>query len=107
MGGDGRVDLGALLDELGRREITSVFVEGGGTLLGSIFDRRMADRVVAFVAPVIIGGEAAPSPVGGEGTERMADILRLTDVGIETFGDDVAVSGWCSTVGDYHTQVRG
>ena len=106
-GGDGRVDLGALLDELGRREITSVFVEGGGTLLGSIFDRRMADRVVAFVAPVIIGGEAAPSPVGGEGTERMADILRLTDVGIETFGDDVAASGWCSTVGDYHTQVRG
>ena len=94
---DGRVDLSGLMDELGRRDITSVFVEGGGTLLGSLFDAGLVDRVVGFVAPVIVGGESALSPVGGEGAELMTEALRLKDVRIETFGDDVAVTGWCST----------
>ena len=93
---DGRVDLHALMDELGRRGMTTVFVEGGATLLGSLFDAGLVDRVVAFVAPVIIGGESALSPVGGEGMELMADALRLVDVQFHTFGDDVAVTGWCS-----------
>ena len=97
-GSDASVNLEGLLDELGRRGITSLFVEGGGTLLGSLFDAGLVDRVVGFVAPVLIGGEAALSPVGGHGAERMADALRLKDVRIETFGDDVAVTGWCSTL---------
>ncbi len=92
----GRVDLHGLMDELGSRGIATVFVEGGATLLGSLFDAGLVDRVVAFVAPVIIGGDVALSPVGGDGVERMADALRLNDVQIETFGDDVAVTGWCS-----------
>ena len=96
-GSDRRVNLEELLDELGRRGISSLFVEGGGTLLGSLFDAGLVDRVVGFVAPVLIGGEAALSPVGGQGAERMADALRLNDVHIETFGDDVTVTGWCST----------
>ena len=94
---DERVDLHALLDELGRRGITTVFVEGGATLLGSLFDAGLVDRVVAFVAPVIIGGESALSPVGGEGIGRMADALRLVDVQFQTFGGDMAVTGWCSS----------
>ena len=98
-GVDGRVDLAGLLDELGRRDITSVFVEGGGALLGSLFDGGLVDRVVGFVAPVIIGGESALSPVGGEGAERMAEALRLSNVRVERFGDDVAVSGWCGQFG--------
>ena len=93
-GSDGRVDLNALLHELGRREITSVLVEGGGTLLGSLFDLGLVDKVVAFVAPVIIGGESAPSAVGGRGAERMSDAMRLRRVTIRQFGDDVAVIGY-------------
>ena len=92
----GRVDLLSLLKELGLRGVTTVFVEGGGTLLGSLFDAGLVDRVVAFVAPVIIGGESALSPIGGVGIERMADALRLSDVQVEMFGNDVAVTGWCS-----------
>ena len=98
-GVDGRVDLTKLLDELGRRDVISVFVEGGGTLLGSLLDAGLVDRVVGFVAPVIIGGAAAPTPVGGDGVELMAQALRLVDVRVETFGDDVAISGWCSAIG--------
>ena len=92
---DGKVNLPALIQELGRREITSVFVEGGGTLIGSLFDLHLVDKVVAFVAPVIIGGRSALSPVGGLGSERMADALRLNRVKLREFGDDVAIIGYC------------
>jgi diaminohydroxyphosphoribosylaminopyrimidine deaminase/5-amino-6-(5-phosphoribosylamino)uracil reductase len=99
---DGRVDVGALLELLGAREVTSVLVEGGGTLLGSLFDLGLVDKVVAFVAPVIIGGKCAPSPVGGAGIENMADALRLKDVEISRFGADVAIIGYCKVGGDVH-----
>ena len=92
-GKDGRVDLRAMLSELGRRQITSLLVEGGGTLLGSLFDEGLVDRVVGFVAPVIVGGSTAPSPVAGTGVERIADALRLHDVRVERFGNDVAIMG--------------
>lgn len=92
---DGTVDLKVLIQELGRREITSLFVEGGGTLIGSLFDLRLVDKVVAFVAPVIIGGQSAPSPVGGLGSDRMADALRLSRVRLQQFGDDIAIIGYC------------
>lgn len=93
-GPDGRVDLNTLLRELGRREITSLLVEGGGTLLGSLFDMGRVDKVVAFVAPVIVGGEYAPSAVGGRGAEHMSDAMRLSRVTVEQLGDDVAVTGY-------------
>ena len=92
-GDDGRVDLRAMLSELGRREITSLFVEGGGTVLGSLFDDGLVDRVIGFIAPVIVGGSAAPSPVSGAGVGRISDALRLHGVRVERFGDDVAVMG--------------
>ena len=92
---DGRVDLRALLAELGRRQITSLFVEGGGTLAGSLLDARLVHRVVAFIAPVIIGGARAPSPVGGQGATLMSEAMRLSAVKIERFGDDVAIIGRC------------
>ena len=99
---DGRVDLGALLALLGTREVTSVLVEGGGTLLGSLFDLGLVDKVVAFVAPVIIGGKSAPSPVGGAGIETMSDALRLKDVEISRFGADIAIIGYCKVGDDVH-----
>ncbi len=95
---DGRVDLLALLNELGDRGVTTVFVEGGATLLGSLFDAGLVDRIVGFVAPVIIGGGSALSPVGGVGVDRMVDALTLSDVQVQTFGADVAVTGWCSPI---------
>ncbi len=91
---DGFVDLGELLRILGQREITSVLVEGGGTLLGSFFDRRLVDKVVAFVSPVVIGGAEAVTPVAGTGVEKMADAVRLERVATQTCDDDVIVSGY-------------
>ena len=91
------VDLEALLAELGKREMTSVLVEGGGTLLGSFFklhEKCLADKVIAFIAPVIIGGRDAKLAVGGKGAERITDALQLSRVKIERFGDDVMICGY-------------
>ena len=88
------VDLNALLDLLGKKEMTNVLVEGGGALLGSFFDNRLVEKVVAFLAPVIIGGDNSLGAIGGNGVEAMAGVLRLTNVDIETLGPDIVVTGY-------------
>ena len=93
-GADGRVDLPRLLAELGARDVTSLLVEGGAALHGALFDGGLVDKVVAFVAPVVIGGEGAPGPVGGAGAERMADALRLRDVTYTELDGDMMVVGY-------------
>jgi diaminohydroxyphosphoribosylaminopyrimidine deaminase/5-amino-6-(5-phosphoribosylamino)uracil reductase len=85
--------LNALFDELGRRRMTNVLVEGGSRLLGSLFELRAIDEVHAFIAPKLAGGAAAPSPVGGIGVERMVDALRLADITIEELEGDVYIHG--------------
>jgi diaminohydroxyphosphoribosylaminopyrimidine deaminase/5-amino-6-(5-phosphoribosylamino)uracil reductase len=89
----GGVDLEALLGELGRRQIMSVLVEGGATLLGALFDAGLVDKVQAVIAPLIIGG-AAPVAVAGHGATRMADALRLLDLSVDRLGEDVLVTGY-------------
>ncbi len=91
---DGRVDLAALLKLLGSRGVTSILVEGGGQVAGSFFDVGLVDRVTAFIAPVIVGGQSAPGPVGGNGVADIAGALRLTDCSWERVGDDFLVVGY-------------
>jgi diaminohydroxyphosphoribosylaminopyrimidine deaminase/5-amino-6-(5-phosphoribosylamino)uracil reductase len=90
----GRVSLPALLDLLGKQDVLSLLIEGGGVLLGSFFDKRLVDKVHAVVAPMIIGGTSAPTAVAGVGAARMADALRLQEVAVERLGDDVLVTGY-------------
>jgi diaminohydroxyphosphoribosylaminopyrimidine deaminase/5-amino-6-(5-phosphoribosylamino)uracil reductase len=70
----GGLDLGALLDELGRRRMTNVMVEGGGRTLGAFHDAGLADEAVVFVAPRLIGGQQAPSPLNAEGPAMLGEI---------------------------------
>lgn len=86
-----RID--SLLAELGRRRMTNVLVEGGGRLLGTLFDMTAVDEVHVFIAPKIIGGDAAPSPIAGAGAHRVADALALADITIEELDGDVYVHG--------------
>jgi len=92
-GADGRVQLAELLAELGRRGLIAVLVESGGTVLGSLVEQHLVDEVVAFVAPKLVGGSAAPGPLGGDGVETMAAALELLDVTYEKVGRDVCVRG--------------
>ena len=71
-----------------------MLVEGGGTLLGSLFDERLVDKVIAFIAPTIIGGKEAKLAVGGRGVENLVDSIRLKRVTVEKSGEDVMVSGY-------------
>jgi len=90
---EGWVDIEELLKLLGKRGIVAVLVEGGGKLLGSLFDCRLVDKVLAFVSPIIIGGCEAVS-VGGRGVDQVGRALRLRQVDIKNFGNDVLVSGY-------------
>lgn len=85
--------LASLLDEMGRRGMTNVLVEGGSQLLGTMFDMRAVDEVHVFIAPKLAGGAAARGPVGGEGIERMSAALKLADITIEELDGDVYVHG--------------
>lgn len=89
----GHVDLDAVLDELARRGVVRLLLEGGGALAGAFFDRGYVDRVLAFIAPKLIGGDA-PTALRGAGRDRMADAVRLEGVTYRTVGGDVVVEGY-------------
>jgi diaminohydroxyphosphoribosylaminopyrimidine deaminase / 5-amino-6-(5-phosphoribosylamino)uracil reductase len=92
-GPDGRVDLTALLRDLGRRGILSLLVEGGGTVHGAFFDAGLIDKVMVFLAPRIVGGPA-PGPVGGTGVAYLVHAWRLTRATVHTTGDDLMIEGY-------------
>ena len=90
----GVIDLAELLVVLGKRQVTSVLVEGGNKLFGSLFDRGLVDKVLAFISPIIIGGDGAKSAVGGQGVNLVAEALCLRRASISEFGNDVLISGY-------------
>lgn len=89
----GRVQLASALAALAQRGVTHLLVEGGATLLGALADQRLIDRVWAFVAPKLIGGSAAPGPLGGAGAARMSESATLQLDAVETIGDDLLIMG--------------
>jgi diaminohydroxyphosphoribosylaminopyrimidine deaminase/5-amino-6-(5-phosphoribosylamino)uracil reductase len=88
----GRVDLNALLEELGRKEITSVLLEGGATLNASALEAGVVDKFVIFVAPKIIGGSRAPGPIGGLGVERIEDAWLVSNLEFSRVGEDLMIT---------------
>lgn len=91
---NGEIDLAQLFEVLGRRLVTSILVEGGGILLGSLFDLELVDKVVAFIAPMIIGGKDARTPVAGLGVAKIAEAIKLERHRLTTIGKDVMLSGY-------------
>ena len=92
--GDGnQVDLELLFQKLGEMQIDSVLVEGGGTLHGSLLLTGLVNRVYAYVAPKLIGGREAKSPVEGTGFARMREAEVLEKIEIISFGEDICITG--------------
>ncbi|MGZ4119082.1 MAG: bifunctional diaminohydroxyphosphoribosylaminopyrimidine deaminase/5-amino-6-(5-phosphoribosylamino)uracil reductase RibD [Actinomycetota bacterium] len=87
---EGRVDLGALLDELGQRELTDVLVEGGPTLIGELVDRRLVDRYVFYLAPKLLG-QVGLSAISGLVAPNIADARELTITSVRRTGADVKI----------------
>ena len=87
------VDLAELLRELGRRSMTNVLVEGGGGLLGSLFDRQLVDEAHVFIAPKFCGGTDAVSPIGSVGVETIPRQPELAPCIIKQVEQDVYLRG--------------
>ncbi len=87
-----RVPVPALLLALKNRGVTSVLVEGGGAVLGSFIDSGAVDRVYAFIAPILIGGENAVT-IGGRGVELVKKALQIREISILRFGTDILITG--------------
>lgn len=86
-----RVSLPALLSMLGQRKLTNLLVEGGGDVLGAFHDTGLLDEYHVFIAPKIIGGAAAKSPLGGIGTEQVMS-AGLSVVTTESLDGDVYIN---------------
>jgi len=92
-GPDG-VDMAALVRMLGNKGITSLLIEGGGATLASAFAANVVDKVCFFVAPKIIGGREAITPVEGDGAELMDNALNISDLKATPIGEDILLSGY-------------
>ena len=88
-----RLDLGNLLDELGRREMTNVLVEGGGSLLGNLYDRHEIDACHIYVAPKLVGGQSAPGPLSGIGLDQISTGNQFASHHFELLEDNVSFYG--------------
>lgn len=91
---DGRVNLKQLMEELYKRGIDSIMVEGGGTVAASFLEQGLADKAAFFIAPIIIGGSSAPAPVMGHGVDFIREGYKLKYPNISTFEQDVLLEGY-------------
>ncbi len=90
----GRVDLRSLMQQLGAAQIDSVLLEGGGALHWAALSSGIVQKVQAYIAPKLIGGAHAKSPVGGSGFAKMADAIPLYDSRLTPLGDNLLWEGY-------------
>lgn len=88
-----KVDIEKLLNILGQQNICSILVEGGATLSGSFVAKKLVDKVYFFIAPKIVGGKEAKTPVAGTGILNLQEALALKDIQIEKLEEDVLIIG--------------
>jgi diaminohydroxyphosphoribosylaminopyrimidine deaminase / 5-amino-6-(5-phosphoribosylamino)uracil reductase len=89
-----RIDLTALMDKLGKISITSLLVEGGSEIMGSMIREKLIDKFYFFKAPRILGGDDGFPMARGKGPEMMDRSVSLRDIEVRRFGDDTLISGY-------------
>lgn len=94
---DGHVDLSALMDYLGQNQIDSVLLEGGSALHWSALQAGLVNKVQAYVAPKLLGGATAQSPIGGQGFSTPDDAVKLLNPTITKIGDDYLIESEVET----------
>ena len=95
----GKIDLTALVRELGRMGITSLMIEGGSRVNGSVLRVGIVDKVYMFYAPKIYGGDDGVPICAGPGVDLMGQSIRLKDISVHRFEDDVMIEGYLSDFG--------
>ncbi|HEX6568592.1 MAG TPA: dihydrofolate reductase family protein, partial [Acidimicrobiales bacterium] len=84
-------DLGAILDDLGRRDVLQVLVEGGAGVAGAFHRAGLVDAYVVYLAPVLFGGDDAAGLFSGPGAATMSDVWRGRITRVTHLGDDIRV----------------
>ncbi len=83
--------LSKLVELLGKRDVQDVLIEGGSTLVWGVVEAGLADRLILYLAPQLIGGDEAPGIMGGAGVPNIAEAIRLTVVEVTQVGADLKV----------------
>ena len=91
---EGGRNLQGVLQELGKRKIQSVMVEGGAEVAGSFCDTKLADKISFFIAPLIIGGKNAQTSIGGQGSKVLSNSMKLNDVQVYRNGKDIEYTAY-------------
>jgi diaminohydroxyphosphoribosylaminopyrimidine deaminase/5-amino-6-(5-phosphoribosylamino)uracil reductase len=89
---DGLIDLRWLLRKLGKENVTSILVEGGGETNAAFLEQCLAQRIQFFYAPMVLGGRSAPKAVGGEGVLRTSDAIHLRNPQWRRVGPDLLLT---------------
>ncbi|RDE83300.1 bifunctional diaminohydroxyphosphoribosylaminopyrimidine deaminase/5-amino-6-(5-phosphoribosylamino)uracil reductase RibD [Haemophilus parahaemolyticus] len=86
-----RVDLDDLLQKLGEMQIDSLLIEGGSSLNFSALESGVVNRVHCYIAPKLVGGKQAKTPIGGEGIDDLSQAVKLKLVSMEMVGEDILI----------------
>jgi diaminohydroxyphosphoribosylaminopyrimidine deaminase / 5-amino-6-(5-phosphoribosylamino)uracil reductase len=89
-----QVDLEKMLEILGKEGILSLMIEGGGTVNAAFLRQGLVQKVVAFIAPKLLGGQDSPTSFEGENPSLMQSSLSLRDVRVAQFDQDICVTGY-------------
>jgi diaminohydroxyphosphoribosylaminopyrimidine deaminase/5-amino-6-(5-phosphoribosylamino)uracil reductase len=90
----GQINLKDMLKKLAQLGISNILVEGGGTLIGALFDEGLVDKILFFISPKIIGGKEAISSVMGRGIARMDRAMKLKQVQLKRIGEDFLIEAY-------------
>ena len=90
----GRVDLSSLMQRLGESGIDSIVLEGGGTLAEQAISKGIVDKIIMYIAPLLIGGSGAKTPVEGSGIQNLSEAWKLQEWSTEIIGTDLKISGY-------------
>lgn len=88
------IPIAALLEELGKRQIISILIEGGGETIGRFADAKLVDKVYAFHAPILIGGQSAPNAIGAEGSKTLKESAYLHGITHRQFNETLLTAGY-------------
>lgn len=91
---NGQIDLDVLMTRLGEMEITSLLIEGGSRVNASALRANIVDKVFFFYAPKILGGDDGVPVFRGKGPASMSESIRIRDVSVHRFADDVMIEGY-------------